>query len=162
MKKMLRWMVILAILAVALAGCRSLQTSEGNLSAERTVPSDLMERYVHQIIFDMRDSFVTADVSGFLRHVSEGFYGGRAMLGENLARTLRDAGPFSLTVEIGAVRTEGSKVTAQVKWRRRSSGGDGAGKGAELRGESLLVFHRSEKIALVAFEKDPLFGIEGF
>ena len=110
-----RRMVLLLTLVVALAACRPLQPPAGN-------PSELMERYVHQTIFDMRDSFVTADVSGFLRHVSEGFYGGRAMLGENLARTLRDAGPFSLTVEIGAVRTEGSKVTAQVKWRRRSSG----------------------------------------
>jgi hypothetical protein len=46
-----------------------------------------------------------------------------------------------------------------VKWRRRSSGG---GEESELRGESLLVFHSSDRITLVAFEKDPLFGIEGF
>jgi hypothetical protein len=118
-----------------------------------------MQRYVHQIIFDMRDSFAVADVAGFMRHVSEGFYGGRARLKENLTRTLRAAAPSSLTVEIGAVKTNGSRVTAMVKWRRRSSGG---GEESELRGESLLVFHSSDRITLVAFEKDPLFGIEGF
>ena len=82
-------------------------------------------------------------------------------LKENLDRTLRDVAPVSLTVEIGAVSEDGSKLTASVKWRRLSGEG-GGGKGLELRGESLLVFHVSDKIALVAVEKDPLFGVEGF
>ncbi len=157
-----RRMVLLLTLVAALAACRSLQPSAGNPSAEGETPSDLMQRYVHQIIFDMRDSFAAADVAGFMRHVSEGFYGGRARLEENFARTLSAAAPSSLTIEIGEVKTDGSRVTALVKWRRTPSGGREGGKGPELRGESFLVFRSSDRIALVAFEKDPLFGIEGF
>lgn len=155
-------MVFLLTLVVALAACRSLQPSAGSPSAEGEAPSDLMQRYVHQIIFDMRDSFAAVDVAGFMRHVSEGFYGGRGRLEENLARTLRADAPSSLTVEIGGVSADGSKVVALVKWRRTSLGGGEGGKGPELQGESLLVFHSSDRITLVAFEKDPLFGIEGF
>ena len=73
-------MVLLLTLVAALVACRSLQPSAGNPSAEGETLSDLMQRYVHQIIFDMRDSFAAADVAGFMRHVSEGFYGGRARL----------------------------------------------------------------------------------
>lgn len=148
-------MVLLLALLVAMAACRPLQPSAGS-------PSDLKDRYVHQIIFDMRDSFAAADVPGFMRHVSEGFYGGYTRLEESLARTLSADPPSSLTVEIGAVSTEGSKVTALVKWRRRSSVGGEGGKGSDLSGESLFVFHSSDKITLVAVEKDSLFGIEGF
>jgi hypothetical protein len=121
-----------------------------------------MERYVHQTIFDLRDSFAAADVPGFMRHISEGFYGGHARLRESLERTFRAASPFSLTVTIGPVERSGSRVTALVKWRRGNSGGGEGGLGSERRGESLLVFHSSDRITLVAFEKDPLFGIEGF
>ena len=121
-----------------------------------------MERYVHQVIFDMRDSFAAADVSGFMKHISEGFYGGRATLEENLERTFRFAAPSLLTVDIGAVTTDGNKVTASVQWSRRSTGGGEGEKRPELRGESFLIFHSSDKVTLVAFEKDPLFGIEGF
>jgi hypothetical protein len=148
-------MVLLLTLLVALAACRPLQPSAGS-------PSDLKERYVHQIIFDMRDSFAAADVPGFMKHVSEGFYGGHTRLEESLERTLSADVPSSLTVEIGAIGMEGSKVTAPVKWRRTSSAGGGGGKDSELRGESLLVFHSSDKITLVAVEKGSLFGIEGF
>ena len=147
--------VLLLTLLVVLAACRPLPPSAGN-------PSDLKERYVHQIIFDMRDSFAAADVQGFMRHVSEGFYGGYTRLEESLARTLGAGAPSSLTVEIGAISTEGSKVIALVKWRRTSSVGGEGGKGSPLRGESLFVFHSSDKITLVAVEKDSLFGIEGF
>jgi hypothetical protein len=155
-------MLPLLALVVALAACLPLRPPAGRPSAEGEEPSDLMRRYVHQIIFDMRDSFAAADVPGFMRHISEGFYGGYANLEENLARTLRAAAPSALTVDIGPVKTDGSKVTALVKWRRTDSGGGTGGHGSELRGESLLVFHSSDRTTLVAFENDPLFGIEGF
>jgi hypothetical protein len=119
-----------------------------------------MQRYVHQIILDMRDSFAAADVAGFMGHISEGFYGGYARLEENLTRTLNRASPYSLTVEIGPVKTDGNKVTALVKWRRTEGEGGGV-RGPELRGESLFVFHSTDRIRLVAFENDPIFGIEG-
>ncbi len=162
MKRKHGQILLLLTLVAALVSCRPLQPSDGNASAEGSAPGDLMERYVHQTIFDMRDSFSAADVPGFMRHISEGFYGGHARLRGNLERTLRTGPPSSLTVAIGPVKRSGSKITALVTWRRGNSGGGEGGRGSELRGESLLVFHSSDRITLVAFEKDSLFGIEGF
>ena len=87
-------MVLLLTLVVALAACRPLQPPAGN-------PSDLMERYVHQVIFDMRDSFVAADIGGFMKHVSEGFYGGRARLEESRSSLqTRTCGDIMSVVEL--------------------------------------------------------------
>ena len=59
------------------------------------VPEDLAERYIYQVVYDLRDAFAEKTANGFMRHVSEGFYGGRTRLRSSPSSTSGSAIPVT-------------------------------------------------------------------
>lgn len=122
-----------------------------------SVPGNLEEQFVYQVVFSLRDSFVEGDSIAFMRHVSEGFYLGRERLARNLKADFAAGGGNALTVDILKVEMEDPRVTAVVNWVRTPAGGSAA-----MEGTTELVFHKGDTLSLVNFRKDVLFGISGF
>jgi len=156
----MRYLSVLCILltATALASCQAAQPLPGKEPSSKAVPEDLTERYVHQIVQSLRDSFVAKDSQGFMKHVSEGFYKGRTRLQKSLELEFQKGRAMSLETEVVRVSKGDPSVTATVRWTR-----SGDAEADEVtRGETLLVFHMSETLSLVNFRDGSLFGISGF
>lgn len=120
-------------------------------------PRNLEERFVYQVVFSLRDSFVNRDSVAFMRHVSDGFYLGRERLARNLNDDFAATGDNGLVVNILAVEVEDPRVTAVVSWVRTP-----AGDAAAMEGTTELVFQKGDTLSLVNFRRDVLFGISGF
>ena len=127
-------------------------------SQSRAVPSDLEERFVYQMVFSLRDSFVSRDGASFMKHVSEGFYLGRERLARNLEAEFVATGEDTLDVDIIEVIVDDPRVTAVVSWARRPAGGGAPSKA----GTTELIFQKGDTLSLVNFHGDVLFGITGF
>jgi hypothetical protein len=127
-------------------------------SQSRSVPRDLEERFVYQMVFSLRDSFVSRDGAAFMRHVSEGFYMGRERLARNLEAEFAATGDEALDVDIIDVIVDDPSVTAVVSWVRTPAGGVAPPKA----GTTELIFQKGDTLSLVNFRKDVLFGITGF
>jgi len=143
-----------------LAGCGTTPAPPAGEEIPAEVPSNLEERFVHQVVFSLGDSFEQRNTTTFMKHVSEGFYLGRARLEENLRETFAAAGEEALSVEIVEVSVEELKVTALLRWKRSPAGG--AAGGASLEGTTELIFQKGQTLSLVQFKRDALFGITGF
>ena len=148
----------LAAVAAVAAACQTAPPSVEKTSIP-SYPADLTERFVYQTVYDMRDRFVAEDVAGFMKHISEGFYKGRARFQESLESAFATASISGMEVFIEGVEVEEHKVSAVVRW---SGSFEGEGGVEQEEGETLLLFHRSDGISLVDIRKDPLFGVEGF
>jgi hypothetical protein len=114
-------------------------------------------RFISQVVFSLRDSFVEQDRTAFMKHVSEGFYLGYERLARNLEAEFASAGERSLQVNIIEVTVNDPRVTAVVGWVRTSPGG-----AAGTSGTTELIFQRGDTVSLVNFRRDALFGISGF
>ena len=148
-----------ALLAVAaLAACQTTPSLPGQGRSGEAVPEDLTERYVHQIVGSLRDSFVERDSQGFMKHVSDGFYKGYDRMQEDLEQEFRKGRAPYLVVAVADVGEEDTRVTAVVTWSRSSR----AGADVDYYGETLLIFHKAESLSLVDFRRGSLFGIGGF
>lgn len=161
----MRWKKVLlpGLLAAALfnPSCGSVPAPGVGESPQQALPTDLTERFIHQTIYDLRDSYGAGDVQGFMRLVSEGFYGGRSRLEAGLERALAATGGVLFDVVIESVEVEESKVSALVAWSGTYETAP-SGDGTTIGGKTLLVFLRDDGLALVDFRRDPLFGIGNF
>jgi len=156
----MRYLRLLGVLlvAAALAACQTTQSLPGQGKSGEAAPEDLTERYVHQIVGSLCDSFVERNSQGFMKHVSDGFYKGHDRLQENLELEFRTGRAPYLEAAVADVSEEDTRVTAVVTWTRSS----GAGADADFNGETLLVLHKGESLSLVDFRNGSLFGIGGF
>ena len=117
---MMKGKYILAFaLVIALAACQMAQQQPERLGMKGQEPRNLVEKYVHQVINDLRDSFVSRDTAGFMKHVSSGYYGGKAQLEKNLRKTFLtfEERDVSLTIAIGEIETDEQRITVPVTWR---------------------------------------------
>lgn len=143
---------------VALTACQATQTLPGQGKAGEAVPEDLTERYVHQIVGSLRDSFVAQESQTFMKFVSNGFYKGHDRLQEYLELEFRSGRAPYLEVKVVEVGEEDTRVTALVSWTRS----DRKGAAVDFNGETLLVFHKGVSLTLVDFRRGSLYGISGF
>ena len=147
------------LLAVAgLAACQTTGSLPGKAMPGEAVPENLTERYVHQIVESLCDSFVAQESQTFMKYVSGGFYKGHDRLQKDLEMEFRSGRAPYLEVAVEEVHEEDTRVTALVSWTRSS----GQGTAADLHGETLLVFHKGESLTLVDFRRGSLYGIGGF
>ena len=158
-----KWPALLCLLGmVSLApSCETARPTVEKPSTATAYPSSLEEQFVHQTVFDLRDRYLAADVEGFMRLVSDGFYRGRARIQQSLTDTLAVRRPDEIDVVIQGIEIEEIKISASVTWTSVFSGRTGE-ETRRISGETLLIFQRGDGISLVDFRKDPLFGIEGF
>jgi hypothetical protein len=158
-----KWPALLCLVAVAgfASSCETARPSAGKASTVSAYPSSLEEQFVHQTVFNLRDRYLAADVEGFMRLVSDGFYRGRARIQRSLTDTLAVRRPDEIDVVIQEIEIEEIKISASVTWTSVFSGRTGE-ETRRISGETLLIFQRGDGISLVDFRKDPLFGIEGF
>jgi hypothetical protein len=158
-----KWPALLCLVAaVSLASsCETARPTVGRASTTSAHPSSLEEQFVHQTVFALRDRYLAADVEGFMRLVSDGFYRGRARIRQSLTDTLAVSRPDEIDVVIQEIELEEVKISASVTWTSVFSGRRGE-ETRRISGETLLIFQRGDGISLVDFRKDPLFGIEGF
>lgn len=143
---------------VFLGACQSVQPLPGSGLTGEEVPEDLTERYVHQVVGSLRDSFVSGDTAGFMKHVSDGFYKGHARLQESLEMEFRKGKALFLEASVVGMVDEDLRIVATVRWQRSSA----PGESEMIRGETLFVFHKAEALSLVDFRNGSLFGISGF
>ena len=161
----MRWKKALlpGLLAAALfsTSCGTVPAPGAGEATQQALPTDLTERFIHQTIYDLRDSYGAGDVQGFMRLVSEGFYGGRRRLEDGLEKALAVTGDIFFDVVVKSVEVEESKVSALVAWSGTYETAPSA-EGTTIGGETLLVFLRDDGLALVDFRRDPLFGIGSY
>jgi hypothetical protein len=156
----MKYLRLLGVLLVgaALAACQTTQSLPGQGKSGGVVPEDLTERYVHQIVGSLGDSFVARDSQGFMKYVSDGFYKGHDRLLQALELEFSTGRAPYLEAVVADVSEEDTRVTAVVTWSRSP----GSGADADFSGETLLVLHKGESLSLVDFRGGSLFGIGGF
>ncbi len=151
--------VLLPLALFVFGACQAAQTvREEAAPPAADVSEDLTMRYVRQIVEDFRVGYLDRDVQGFMKHVSDGFYRGRARFQESVEREFAAAAESSLDVEILEVEEEDQKVSVSVRW---TLGGDGE-PGPAAGGTTILIFHRTDTISLVDLRQDPFFGMNLF
>lgn len=143
-----------------LISCQTVQKAPEPLSPPPQKTFDLQHRFVQQKIFILRDAFVAGDIRGFMSHVSKGFYQGHTRLENSFREFQQRARGISLRVTVEDIQLEEEKSTAVIRWTR--SAVDKATKlRREVRGETILIFHNTDKLRLLDFRKDPIFGLGG-
>jgi hypothetical protein len=148
------------ICATLLTACQAPQPAVRQDSGKGALPGDLTQRYVHQIVRDLRDSLNSKDVPGFMKHVSEGFYKGRSRLQKNLEESFAAAGAVSVEAQIVEIDEEDLRISAVVRWTRSDK--TPLGETVDDAGQTRLIFHKVDTLSLVDFREGSLFGISGF
>ena len=151
--------VMLCLAAGLTTACGAAREGGGAAPAAPAPPVSLEERFVHQTIYELRDRYLSADVSGFMRLVSEGFYKGRSRLERSLEESLAAGRPARVDLVIAGVEMEDTRIAADLTWDAIFPA-EAGGEGRSVAGKTLLIFHRGEALSLVDFRGDPLFGIE--
>jgi hypothetical protein len=148
------------ICATLLTACQASQPGVRQDAGKGALPEDLTERYVHQIVNDLRDDLNSKNVAGFMKHVSEGFYRGRSRLQKSLEESFAAVGSVSVETEVVEIDEEDLRISALVRWTRSDE--TSLGDRVDDAGQTRLIFHKADTLSLVDFREGSLFGISGF